>query len=72
MSVVPTTGSINCDWLPAINPFGGQNAPGHGASPPNYVGGWTMFVDGNFLWLGGYFTSLAGAPQSGIARYTLS
>jgi hypothetical protein len=71
MSVNPTTGSINCDWLPTIRPFGGQSAPGSNIDPPNYVGGWTMFVDGNFLWLGGFFTSIAGAAQSGIARYTL-
>jgi IPT/TIG domain/Domain of unknown function (DUF5122) beta-propeller len=71
MSINVATHAINCDWLPTIKPFGGQSAPGHGLSPPNYVGGWANFVDGNFLWVGGYFTSIAGAPQSGIARFTL-
>ena len=67
----PGDAPVLCDWFPTIKPFGGQNAPGHGQSPPNYVGGWANFVDGNSLWVGGYFTSIAGAPQSGIARFTL-
>jgi hypothetical protein len=71
MSINVATHVVNCDWLPTIQPYGGQNAPGSGLSPPNYVGGWANFVDGNFLWVGGYFTSIAGAPQSGIARFTL-
>jgi hypothetical protein len=71
MSLNPANGSVYCDWFPAIRPFGGQNAPGHGQSPPNYVGGWANFVDGNALWIGGYFTSLNGVAQSGIARFTI-
>jgi IPT/TIG domain/Domain of unknown function (DUF5122) beta-propeller len=71
MSVSVATHAVLCDWLPTIKPYGGQNAPGSRQSPPNYVGGWAMFVDGNFLWVGGYFTSIAGAPQSGIARFTI-
>jgi IPT/TIG domain/Domain of unknown function (DUF5122) beta-propeller len=65
------TGSVYCDWFPALRPFGGQNAPGHGQSPPNYVGGWASFVDGNALWVGGYFTSVNGVAQFSIARFTI-
>src|SRR5262249_39128084 len=47
------------------------NAPGHGQSPPNYVGGWASFVDGNAYWVGGYFTSINNVPVSSIARFTI-
>lgn len=72
MSVNPATGSLNCDWLPSIRPFGGTSAPGSHVNPPNYVGGWTMFATGNALWVGGYFTSISGVSASGVARFTLS
>jgi hypothetical protein len=71
MSINVSSHQVLCDWLPAMKPFGGQSAPGHGQDPPNYVGAWSMFIDGNSMWVGGYFTSIAGAPQSGIARFTL-
>jgi hypothetical protein len=71
ISVNPVNGVINCDWLPSIRPFGGTNAPGSHLSPPNYVGAWTMFVAGNSLWVGGYFTSISLVPVSGVARFTI-
>jgi hypothetical protein len=70
-SLNPANGSVYCDWFPGMKPFGGQNAPGHGQSPPNYVGGWANFVDGNALWVGGYFTSINNVPVSSIARFTI-
>jgi len=73
ISVNPDTGAYNCSWIPTLKPFGGQPpAPGCCVAPPNYVGGWTMFITGNSLWVGGYFTSVAGVAQSGIARFTIS
>jgi IPT/TIG domain/Domain of unknown function (DUF5122) beta-propeller len=72
MSLHPDTGQPYCDWFPAIKPFGGVNAPGHGIDKPNFVGAWANFIDGNALWVGGFFTSISGVTQSGIARFTLS
>jgi len=72
ISVNPDTGAYNCSWIPTLKPFGGSSAPGSHQAPPNYVGGWTMMLDGNSLWVGGYFTSVAGVAQSGIARFTIS
>ncbi len=71
MSLNPTNGSFSCDWFPQIVPFGGQSAPGSGLNPPNYVGAWAMQMTGNALFVGGYFTSISGATQSGWARFTL-
>ena len=71
---IPTVGdtlTYNCSWMPTLKPFGGQNAPGSHIDPPNYVGGWTMFQQNNVLWVGGYFTSVAGVAQSGFARFTI-
>jgi hypothetical protein len=70
-SLNPANGSVYCDWFPAIRPFGGQNAPGHGIDKPNYVGGWANFVDGNALWVGGFMTSINGVPVNGMARFTI-
>ncbi len=73
VSVNPATGAYNCDWIPPIKPFGGQNAPGSGQSPPNYVGAWAMKMIGNALWVGGDFTSISGQTYvSGIARFTIA
>jgi len=72
---IPTVGdtlTYNCAWMPTLKPYGGQSAPGSHVDPPNYVGGWTMFQSNNALWIGGYFTSVAGTAQSGIAKFTLS
>jgi len=73
MSFNVSNWTVNCSWMPALKPFGGQSpAPGCCIDPPNYVGGWTMFQDSNQLWIGGYFTSVNGVAQSGLARFTLS
>jgi hypothetical protein len=71
LSLNPSNGSFFCDWFPQIVPFGGQSAPGSGQNPPNYVGAWAMQMTGNALFVGGYFTSISGATQSGWARFTL-
>jgi hypothetical protein len=72
VSVNPASGAYYCDWLPQIIPFGGQNAPGSGVYPPNFTGAWAMRMTTSGLFVAGYFTSISGAAQSGIARFTLS
>ena len=67
----PSTGAIYCDWFPQMVPFGGQSAPGSHVNPPKYVGAWAMQMTSNALFVGGYFTSISGVPQSGFARFTL-
>lgn len=59
-SVDPSNGQLRCDWLPQIEP--------HGA---NYKGAWALLGTSTQLWVGGYFTSISGVTQSGIARFTL-
>jgi len=71
ISVNPSTGSYNCDWIPAIKPFGGTNAPGSGMAPPNFTGAWDMSVIGNALWVGGYMTSISDQKVGGFARFTI-
>ena len=72
ISLNPSNGGVFCDWAPQIVPFGGQSAPGAGVDPPNYVGGFAMQITSGALFVGGYFTSISGVPQSGFARFTLS
>ena len=72
VSANPTTGALFCDWFPQIVPFGGQSAPGSGVNPPNAWGAGAMQMASNALFVGGYFTSISGVPQSGFARFTLS
>jgi hypothetical protein len=72
ISVNPATGAYFCDWIPQMIPFGGQNAPGSHINPPNYVGGFAMQMTSNALFVGGFFTSISGVTQSGVARFTLS
>jgi hypothetical protein len=72
ISVNPATGAYYCDWLPQMLPFGGTNAPGSHINPPNYVGGWAMQITSSALFVAGYFTSISGVTQSGLARFTLS
>jgi hypothetical protein len=71
ISVDPVDGSFNCDWIPAIKPFGGTNAPGSGMAPPNFTGAWDMAIVGNALWVGGYMTSVNDQKVGGFARFTL-
>lgn len=72
VSVNPSTGALFCDWFPQIVPFGGQSAPGSGVNPPNAIGAFAMQITSSALFVGGYFTSISGVPQSGFARFTLS
>jgi hypothetical protein len=71
ISVNPTNGAYFCDWIPQMIPFGGTNAPGSHVDPPQFVGGWAMQITSSALFVGGYFTSISGVPQSGLARFTL-
>ena len=57
----PATGAIDCTWLPQVEP--------HVA---NKKGVKTMVLTGTQLWIGGFFTSISGAPVVGLARYTLA
>jgi hypothetical protein len=72
VSADPATGALFCDWFPQIVPFGGQSAPGSGVNPPNAIGAFAMQMTSNALFVAGYFTSISGVPQSGLARFTLS
>jgi hypothetical protein len=60
-SVDPATGTILCDWLPQITPYGA-----------NYIGVWTLdMVDSNTLYIGGKIDTVAGKPHRGYARFSL-
>jgi len=52
--------TADCDWLPQLAPYGS-----------NHKGAWVMLLAGDELWVGGYFTTIGGVAQSGIARFTL-
>jgi hypothetical protein len=41
-------------------------------NPPNSVGAFAMQMTSNALFVAGYFTSISGVPQSGLARFTLT
>jgi hypothetical protein len=71
VSVNPATGAIYCDWIPGMYPFRGQSAPGSGVGAENYIGGWAMTITNDYLFVGGWFTSINGVDQSGFARFTL-
>ncbi len=58
-SVNPSTGAFNCDWYPTILPDSG-----------NYTAAWTFLSTPSALWIGGYFTSVGGKTQKGLARYS--
>ncbi len=59
-SADPATGVILCDWAPAIVP-----------SLNNITAAWTFLETPSQLWLGGYFTSVGGRAQKGVARWSL-
>jgi hypothetical protein len=52
--------TADCSWLPQLAPYGS-----------NHKGAWVMLLSGDELWVGGYFTTIGGVAQSGIARFTL-
>jgi hypothetical protein len=56
----PSDGALDCGWVPQIEPSSG-----------NFTGGWALLGTSQQLWVAGYFTSISGVPQQGIARYTL-
>jgi hypothetical protein len=59
-SLDPTTGSINCHWLPGVE-----------GPVPNYEGIRDMAVTRSYLWVGGGFTGISAAEQHNLARFTL-
>ncbi len=60
-SVDPATGTILCDWLPQITPYG-----------ENFVGVWTLeMTDANTLYIGGKITTVGGKPHRGYAKFSL-
>ena len=59
-SVNPTTGAIDCTWIPQIEPHGS-----------NFKGAWCMHITSTQLWVGGLMTSISGVPVDGFARFTL-
>ena len=71
ISVNPTNGAYYCDWIPQMLPFGGTSAPGSHVDPPQYIGGWALQITSSALFVAGFFTSISGVPQSGLARFTL-
>ncbi|MGZ8631474.1 MAG: thrombospondin type 3 repeat-containing protein, partial [Actinomycetota bacterium] len=56
----PTTGAIDCSWVPQIEP-----------SYRNFTAGWALLSAATQLWVAGFFTSISGVAQEGVARYTL-
>ncbi|MET0800973.1 MAG: hypothetical protein ABWZ53_07385, partial [Actinomycetota bacterium] len=60
MMVDPNTGFTDCSWIPQLVPFG-----------DNFVGAWPLLSTPTQLWVGGFFTSISGEPQQGVARFTL-
>lgn len=58
--VDPATGDIDCSWIPQIEP-----------NVANYTAAWALLNTPTQLWVAGYFTSISGVVQEGIARYTL-
>jgi len=60
-SVDPATGTIICDWIPQITPFGN-----------NYVGVWVIDIEDGALWAGGKITTVGGVTHLGFARFTLN
>ena len=56
----PSNGALDCGWVPQIEPSEG-----------NFTAGWALLGTSDQLWVAGYFTSISGVPQEGIARYSL-
>jgi hypothetical protein len=59
ISVSPVTGTLFCDWVPQLEPFG-----------HNYQGAWDMVATGNYLWVGGGWSKIGGVIQRNLARFT--
>lgn len=60
MMVDPNNGATDCSWVPQLSPWGS-----------NYVGAWPLLSTPTQLWVGGFFTSISGEAQQGVARFTL-
>jgi hypothetical protein len=56
----PSNGALDCGWVPQIEP-----------NYRNFTGGWALLGTSTQLWVAGFFTSISGVPQEGIARYSL-
>jgi hypothetical protein len=59
ISVSPVTGALFCDWVPQLAPFGN-----------NFQGAWDMIATGNYLWVGGGWSTIGGVSQRNLARFT--
>lgn len=59
ISVSPLTGSLFCDWVPQLEPFGN-----------NYQGPWDLVATGSYLWVGGGWSKIGGVTQRNLARFT--
>lgn len=51
-------GSVDQSWNPAID--------------GNFYGPWDLLVEGNHLWVGGQFQTVAGLPRTHLARFTFN
>jgi hypothetical protein len=56
----PATGELDCAWVPQIEP-----------SYRNFTAGWALLGTPSQLWVAGFFTSISGVTQEGMARYSL-
>lgn len=59
-----TSNGATLDWFPTAN-SGSHNPP-----TGNELGGRAMVTDGTSLYFGGHFTTVNGAGQQGLARFT--
>ena len=51
-------GSVDPNWAPAVD--------------GNFYGPWDLLVEGNHLWVGGQFQTVAGLPRTHLARFTFT
>lgn len=55
-----TTHTLDCSWVPSIEPFGS-----------NFQGVWTLSLNGTHVWIGGGFKKIGGIDHQNLARFTL-
>ena len=57
MLMNPSTGSIDCNWIPQLEPFGN-----------NFQGVWDIDLTSTHVWFAGNFTHVNGTNQQNVAR----